>query len=50
MVKVACPSHVSISMNEDKIIFAYIANKEHGRAVITKEQYNKILDIIYGKG
>jgi len=36
-------------MNEDKIGFVYIAGKEHGRAEITREQYKKILDIIYGK-
>jgi len=46
---VACSSHVPFSMNEDSITFAYIANREHGRAVITKEQYKSILNIIYGK-
>jgi hypothetical protein len=36
-------------MNEDKIGFVYIAGKEHGRATITREQYSKVLNIIYGK-
>jgi hypothetical protein len=36
-------------MNEDKIGFVYIAGREHGRAEITREQYKKVLNIIYGK-
>ena len=48
-VEVACSSHVASPMNEDKIAFVYIAGKQHGRVLITKEQYKQVLDIIYGK-
>jgi hypothetical protein len=36
-------------MNENKIKFCYIANRHHGMATITKNQYSKILDILYGE-
>ena len=37
-------------MNEDnKINFAYIAGKEHAAVSITQNQYNQILNILYGK-
>jgi hypothetical protein len=37
-------------MNKDnKISFAYICGKQHGRATITIEQYNHIKSILYGE-
>ena len=36
-------------MNEDnKIRFAYIAGKNHGRVDITPEQLNQVMKILYG--
>lgn len=34
--------------DENKICFAFIAGREHGRASITIEQFNKIKGILYG--
>ena len=37
------------TMNEDnKINFAYIAGNQHGRVIITPEQLNKVMKILYG--
>ena len=39
----------STLMNEDnKINFAYIAGKNHGRVDITPEQLNQVMKILYG--
>lgn len=35
-------------MSEDKITFAYIYGRSHGKAEITNEQYNQIMSILYG--
>ena len=36
-------------MNEDnKISFAYIAGKNHGRVSITPEQLNQVMKMLYG--
>ena len=38
------------TMNENKKIhFAYIAGRQHGRADITKEQFERIIGILNGK-
>jgi hypothetical protein len=37
------------NVNEDnKIRFAYIAGKNHGRVDITPEQFNQVMKILYG--
>ena len=37
------------TMNDDnKISFAYIAGKNHGRVIITPEQLNQVMKILYG--
>mgnify|MGYP006873216910 CR=1 FL=1 len=36
-------------MNEDKIRFVFIAGTSHGAVDISRETYNKIIDILYGK-
>ena len=41
--------HFEKIMNEDnKINFAYIAGKNHGRVEITHEQLNQVMKILYG--
>ena len=38
------------NMNEEnKINFAYIAGKNHGRVDISEQQLNQVMNIIYGK-
>ena len=41
--------HFKKIMNEEnKINFAYIAGKNHGRVEITHEQLNQVMKILYG--